>query len=63
MPARSAADAKGEDGMRKALYMFGILDDSDLEWLSKSGSTRFLEAGKTIITQGEPVGSLFIVLT
>jgi CRP-like cAMP-binding protein len=48
--------------MRKALYMFGILDDSDLEWLSKSGSTRFLEAGKTIITQGEPVGSLFIVL-
>ena len=49
--------------MRKALYMFGILDDSDLEWLSENGSTRFLAAGETLISHGETIGSLFIVLS
>jgi CRP/FNR family transcriptional regulator, cyclic AMP receptor protein len=49
--------------VRKALYMFGILDDSDLEWLSENGSTRFLTAGETLISHGETIDSLFIVLS
>jgi CRP/FNR family cyclic AMP-dependent transcriptional regulator len=49
--------------MRKALYLLGILDDSDIEWLSKSGDSRLLEGGSTIIVQGKPVDSLFIVLS
>jgi CRP/FNR family cyclic AMP-dependent transcriptional regulator len=49
--------------MRKALYLLGILDDSDIEWLGKSGDSRLLEGGATIIVQGKPVDSLFIVLS
>jgi CRP/FNR family cyclic AMP-dependent transcriptional regulator len=48
--------------MRKALYMFGILDDSDVEWLSESGTVLPLAAGATIINRGEAIASLFIVL-
>jgi len=48
--------------MRKALYMFGILDDSDVEWLGNSGSACPLQAGTVIITQEKPIDSLFIIL-
>lgn len=48
--------------MRKALYIMGILDDTDIEWLSHHGVNRFLDPGAVIITEGVPVDSLFIVL-
>jgi CRP/FNR family transcriptional regulator, cyclic AMP receptor protein len=49
--------------MRKALYFLGVLDDADMEWLTRSGESRHLEAGSTIIVQGKPVDSFFIVLS
>lgn len=48
--------------MRKALYILGILDDSDVSWLGTTGKSRFLRAGTVIIKQGVPVDSVFIVL-
>jgi CRP/FNR family transcriptional regulator, cyclic AMP receptor protein len=42
--------------------MFGVLDDSDLEWLSSNGSMLFLEVGEKLISQGKPIASLFVVL-
>ena len=48
--------------MRKALYIMGILDDSDVEWLSRNGTRKFIPAGAVIVHQGEAVDSLFIVL-
>jgi CRP/FNR family transcriptional regulator, cyclic AMP receptor protein len=49
--------------MRKALYMFGILNDSDIEWLSKNGRNRALAPGDVIITEGQSIDTLFIVLS
>jgi len=48
--------------MRKALYILGILDDSDVSWLASAGKARSLSAGSVIIQQGVPVDSVFIVL-
>jgi len=48
--------------MRKALYILGILDDSDVTWLGKVGQPRSMPAGTTLIQQGVPVDSVFIVL-
>lgn len=48
--------------MRKALYILGVLDDVDIEWLAECGTVLHLPAGTTLIKEGEPVSSLYIVL-
>jgi CRP-like cAMP-binding protein len=48
--------------MRKALYVLGFLDDTDIEWLAEHGSHQRVAKGSTLIREGEPVDSLFIVL-
>jgi CRP/FNR family transcriptional regulator, cyclic AMP receptor protein len=48
--------------MRKALYMLGVLDDVDIEWLAEHGTVEHLHAGTVLINEGEPVSSLYIVL-
>ncbi|MFZ0962970.1 MAG: cyclic nucleotide-binding domain-containing protein [Terriglobia bacterium] len=48
--------------MRKALYILGILDDSDASWLAATGKARSISAGAVIIQQGVPVDSLFILI-
>jgi len=48
--------------MRKALYVLGILDDSDANWLATAGKVRWVNVGAVIIEQGVPVDSVFIVI-
>jgi CRP-like cAMP-binding protein len=48
--------------MRKALYILGILDDSDASWLATTGRARSIKAGTVIIQQGVPVDSVFILI-
>ena len=48
--------------MRKVLYLMGILNDTDVQWLANKGRKMIFEAGSTLITQGSPVQHLFIVL-
>jgi CRP/FNR family transcriptional regulator, cyclic AMP receptor protein len=52
-----------ERQMRKVLFLFGQLDDDDVEWLLAHGRRQRLDAGEVLIRQGEPVAEVFIVLT
>lgn len=47
--------------MRKALYILGELDDSDIGWLARSGRIRTLAAGEQLIAAGREVRELFFV--
>lgn len=48
--------------MRKVLFLFGQLNDDDVEWMLAAGAKRFLAAGATLIEQGVPVDAVFILL-
>jgi CRP/FNR family cyclic AMP-dependent transcriptional regulator len=48
--------------MRKALYVMGILDDEDVEWIASHGRNLVVQKGDVLIYEGEPVDALFIVL-
>jgi len=48
--------------MRKVLFLFGQLNDDDIEWMLTAGSRSFVPAGGVLIQQGVPVDALFILL-
>jgi len=48
--------------MRKALYVMGILDDEDVEWLASRGRRLGVGKDEVLIREGEPVDALFILL-
>jgi CRP-like cAMP-binding protein len=48
--------------MRKALYLMGILNDSDIEWIAKNGGNDFVKSGTVLIREKTPIESLYIVL-
>jgi CRP-like cAMP-binding protein len=48
--------------MRKVLFIFGQLTDGDVEWLARNGEKRRIKRGATLIRQGVPIDTLYIVL-
>jgi CRP-like cAMP-binding protein len=48
--------------MRKALYLMGILDDGDMEWLAKNGTTKYVPSGTALIHEGSPIEHIYVVL-
>lgn len=48
--------------MRKVLFLFGQLNDDDVEWMLKTGRKRTLREGEVLIRQGVPVDEVFILL-
>lgn len=48
--------------MRKALYLMGILDDEDVEWIASRGRRLSVQKDDVLIREGEPVDALFILL-
>lgn len=48
--------------MRKVLFLFGQLNDDDVEWMLRAGARRSVPAGGILIEQGVPVDSVFILL-
>ncbi len=48
--------------MRKALYLLGILEDSDLDWLVRGGTKLALQPGAILIEEGKPCDWLYFVL-
>lgn len=48
--------------MRKVLFMFGVLNDSDIEWMVRSGQRRTIRGGETVIQEGVPIESIILVL-
>jgi CRP/FNR family cyclic AMP-dependent transcriptional regulator len=48
--------------MRKVLFLFGQLNDDDVEWMTATGRKRFVSRGEILIRQGVPVDALSILL-
>lgn len=48
--------------MRKVLFLFGQLNDDDVEWMLRAGAKRSIPAGGVLIEQGVPVDAVFILL-
>jgi CRP/FNR family cyclic AMP-dependent transcriptional regulator len=48
--------------MRKVLFLFGQLNDDDIEWMLQAGKRLAAPAGTVLIRQGQPADSLFILL-
>jgi bacteriocin-type transport-associated protein len=48
--------------MRKALFFLGILNDADIDWLLANGVKREVPAGVSLVTEGKPIDSIFLVL-
>jgi CRP/FNR family transcriptional regulator, cyclic AMP receptor protein len=48
--------------MRKVLYLMGVLDDRDVEWLAKNGTTRLMSSGTVLIREGFPIEDVYVVL-
>jgi CRP-like cAMP-binding protein len=48
--------------MRKVLFIFGQLADSDIDWLARSGRRQRLPANTVLIREDVPVGALYILL-
>ncbi len=48
--------------MRKVLYLMGILDDTDVEWLAKTGTTKLMSSGTVLISEGRIINDIYIIL-
>jgi CRP-like cAMP-binding protein len=48
--------------MRKVLFLFGQLNDDDVEWMMEAGRKHAVPRGGVLIRQGVPVDALFILL-
>lgn len=48
--------------MRKVLFLFGQLNDDDIEWMINTGRRQPVARGEVLIRQGVPVDALFILL-
>jgi len=48
--------------MRKALFILGTLDDSDIDWMIATGTREKVPARTTLITEGRPSEHVYIVL-
>ncbi len=48
--------------MRRVLYILGLLNDDDIDWLLSAGERTDVPAGETIIEQGQPVNFVFLVI-
>lgn len=48
--------------MRKVLYILGLLQDKDIDWLAATGQRVSLTAGTNIVTEGQALDSLYIIV-
>ncbi|MEH2027041.1 cyclic nucleotide-binding domain-containing protein [Nostoc sp.] len=48
--------------MRKVLFVFAILNDSDIDWMISQGVRTKVNSGKVLIEEGKPVDALYILL-
>ena len=48
--------------MRRIFYILSLLTDDDVDWLLSVGERLKIAVGETIVTEGEAVGAIYIVL-
>src|SRR5258705_7734874 len=48
--------------MRKVLFIFGVLNDSDIDWMARTGSRRDIRRQDVLIQQGVPIDAVVLLL-
>ena len=48
--------------MRKALYILGVLEDSDIDWMVSAGRRERVAAGATLIREAYDIETVYIIL-
>jgi CRP/FNR family cyclic AMP-dependent transcriptional regulator len=48
--------------MRRIFYLFGILNDADVDWLSEAGKVINLEPSAVLIYERRPIDKLYILI-
>ena len=48
--------------MRKAMYLFGVLNDLDVDWIAQTGTLEMLKPGDLLIQEQSALPSLYLVL-
>jgi CRP-like cAMP-binding protein len=48
--------------MRKVLFIFGVLNDSDIDWMARAGSRRGIRRQDVLIHEGVPIDSIVLLL-
>jgi CRP-like cAMP-binding protein len=48
--------------VRKTLYLFGILNEADIEWMMAVGRREYVPAGALLVQEGQPLDAMYIVL-
>jgi len=49
--------------MKRVLFLLGHLNDLDIEWMMNNGSKDELETGDRLISKGETIENLYIILS
>lgn len=49
--------------MKRVLFVLGQLSDNDIEWMINNGSKQTINQGEYLVTQGEAIENIFIVLS
>ena len=55
-------DFGGDQSVKDALFVFGEMRDSDIDWLTAAGQVEKLAPDKVLLQAGRPVEALYIVL-
>lgn len=48
--------------MKKVLYILGLLQDRDIEWMVAAGKRRVLRGGEVLVREGEPFNAISIIV-
>jgi len=48
--------------LKKVLYILGLLEDEDIDWMVSVGHREHLNEGDVLITENQPCGSFFILV-
>jgi CRP-like cAMP-binding protein len=48
--------------MRKVLFIFGVLNDSDVDWMARAGSRRTIGKQEVLIHEGVPIDAVVLLL-
>lgn len=49
--------------MKKVLYILGLLDDRDIDWLTSAGDKQTLKPGDVLVREGEHFGAISIIVS
>lgn len=48
--------------MKRVVFILGVLDDDDVDWLIEAGQRQELQPGQELIREGEPCDHIYLIL-